>query len=272
LYLGISLFPVFFFHFSFSFFVAVHSGVNHITEVEPGSLLRIDDCALAPLFVTSYIAFNLTFNILVVMILKFGSANIMFMGSTALVPMTNALFACSWIPGHKSLQVTDLVGLAVIMAGICVYRFVRRCPGEAKTPGSGDSDDDRSDNDNDPDAEEDARADRVEAVLKKVALKRSLQRRLRSGTPRKEALYYGLNATTEMLQPLLETRVKQARQRRAALVAVKLPTRNPDTRSPYLSRLGIAPSPRIGASPRFSSDGNGPPRRTPAAPSRGRPK
>jgi len=231
--------------------------VNHITEVAPGSMLKVDDCASAPLLVTLYLAFNLTYNVLIIMILKFGSANIMFMGSTALVPLTNALFACQWIPGHKPLKLTDLMGLIVIMSGICTYRFVRRCPCEA----SGSDDEDDSDDDDDDEEEDLENSKNVHGPDKK--------HRRRQMTPRKEALYYGLNATTEVLQPLLETRVKMARQRRHALRAVKLPVRSSDTRSPYLSRLGIAPSPRIGASPRTLVS-PGPPRRSPAMAPKGR--
>jgi len=232
-------------------------GVNHITVVAPGSMLKVDDCASAPLLVTLYLAFNLVYNVLIIMILKFGSANIMFMGSTALVPLTNALFACQWIPGHKPLKLTDFIGLVVIMSGICTYRFVRRCPCEATADGEDDSDDEMDDDD-----EEDLEdAKNMHGADKK--------HRRRQMTPRKEALYYGLNATTEVLQLLLETRVKIARQRRHALKAVKLPVRSSDTRSPYLSRLGIAPSPRIGASPRTSAS-PGPPRRSPAIAPKGR--
>lgn len=85
-----------------------------------------DKCEMAPLYVSMYILFNVMYNILVIVILKFGSANIMFLGSTALVPLTNALFCLHFIPGHKDMQVTDLLGLLVIMAGISTYRFLGR--------------------------------------------------------------------------------------------------------------------------------------------------
>lgn len=83
-----------------------------------------DKCQTAPLYVSMYILFNVTYNILVIMILKFGSANMMFLGSTALVPLTNALFCLHFIPGHKPMQMTDFLGLIVIMAGITTYRFL----------------------------------------------------------------------------------------------------------------------------------------------------
>jgi drug/metabolite transporter (DMT)-like permease len=96
-----------------------------------------DKCEMAPLYVSMYILFNVMYNILVIVILKFGSANIMFLGSTALVPLTNALFCLHFIPGHKPMQMTDFMGLLVIMAGISTYRFLGR-----STEGGGDDDED----------------------------------------------------------------------------------------------------------------------------------
>jgi hypothetical protein len=61
---------------------------------------------------------------LVVVILKYGSANIMYVGSTALVPLTNAAFSLQWVPGHQPVHPTDILGLVVIMLGIFFYRFV----------------------------------------------------------------------------------------------------------------------------------------------------
>lgn len=46
-----------------------------------------------------------------VMILKYGSANLMFLGSTALVPITNAVFAMSFMPGHKPMKVCKRIVL-----------------------------------------------------------------------------------------------------------------------------------------------------------------
>jgi drug/metabolite transporter (DMT)-like permease len=197
----------------------------------------VDDCGNAPLFVSFYMLFNLSYNVLIILILKHGSANIMFMGSTALVPLTNALFACPFIPGHKPLKTSDFIGLGVIMSGITVYRFVTRLPcafldsGE----GRGDEDDDESDEDTG-----DAEANNNSTAANEKPAR---------AAKRKDGVYFGLNAmAAETIQPLLSTRVILAKARHAR--RTRLPDR--DTRSPYLSRLGIAPSPRVGASPRFS--------------------
>jgi len=84
----------------------------------------VDQCSMAPFYVTGYLIFNIAYNILVVVILKYGSANIMYLGSTALVPLTNFAFSLDWVPGHQPVRPTDLIGLVVIMTGIFLYRFV----------------------------------------------------------------------------------------------------------------------------------------------------
>jgi hypothetical protein len=193
------------------------------------------------------------------MILKYGSANIMFLGSTALVPLTNALFAMQWIPGHQDLKPTDLLGLGVIMGGIVVYRFMKRVPGQkALATACGvqacvdeDSDDDDSDGDDVATVRRKAHETAADAAAKGTpqsaakaqhAASRLKYKKASAARAGKSALYVGLNAIPETIQPLLQTRQKMAKAAR-----YQLPQRSGDTRSPYLSRLGISPSPKFGA-------------------------
>jgi len=99
-------------------------GQSQVLESSAQAAYQPDMCAMASFYVGGYLVFNITYNILVVVILKYGSANIMYLGSTALVPLTNAAFAMPWIPGHKPVHKADVVGLLIIMAGIFLYRFV----------------------------------------------------------------------------------------------------------------------------------------------------
>lgn len=70
-----------------------------------------------------YLGFNLVYNILIVVILKYGSANILWMASTVIVPLSNVAFSLKITPGNKPLNTMDIVGLVIIMAGLLVYRF-----------------------------------------------------------------------------------------------------------------------------------------------------
>ncbi|GMI48002.1 hypothetical protein TrCOL_g637 [Triparma columacea] len=87
------------------------------------SNLMYNDCSMAPFYVSSYLFFNLALNILIVLVLKHGSAAILAMSSTILVPLGNFAFSLDFMPGHKPQRPTDIAGLFVIMAGLMVFRY-----------------------------------------------------------------------------------------------------------------------------------------------------
>lgn len=117
-----------------------------------------NQCHEAPLYVNVFLVFNVCFNILIVYILKFGSANMLFMASTVMVPVSfclllftmfcvlhlkmftkttflidandnhiyqigNLAFALPFMPGSMPLKDSDVAGLLVILFGIVTYRF-----------------------------------------------------------------------------------------------------------------------------------------------------
>jgi len=96
-------------------------GINSITE-SSGSF-RADDCQSAPLYVTLYLFFNVMYNILIIMILKYGSSNILWLAMTIMVPLVNFSFALPFMPQPQPLTVYNDIGLVVIMLGLVVYRF-----------------------------------------------------------------------------------------------------------------------------------------------------
>ncbi|KAL7542049.1 hypothetical protein ACHAXR_012351 [Thalassiosira sp. AJA248-18] len=82
-----------------------------------------DQCHESPLYVNVFLVFNVCFNILIVYILKFGSANVLFMASTVMVPIGNLAFALPFMPGSTPLKDSDIAGLMVILFGLVTYRF-----------------------------------------------------------------------------------------------------------------------------------------------------
>jgi hypothetical protein len=83
-----------------------------------------DDCyPFAPTFVSLYLVFNILYNILVILILKYGSANILWLSFTIMVPLGNVAFTLPFMPEHTTLRSTDIIGLVVIMLGLVLYRF-----------------------------------------------------------------------------------------------------------------------------------------------------
>jgi len=97
-------------------------GINSITTGQ-----QPDNCALVgPLFVTLYLIFNVTYNILIIMILKYGSSNILWLAMTLMVPLGNFAFTLPVKYLSQPLEPSDIVGLIVIMAGLCIYRFWKK--------------------------------------------------------------------------------------------------------------------------------------------------
>jgi drug/metabolite transporter (DMT)-like permease len=96
-------------------------GINTITEAH--GTYQVDECSRGPLFVGIYLFFNVVYNLLIVVVLKHGSANILYMCFTIIVPLSNVAFSLKITPGHKPLQTMDVIGLVVIMGGLVVYRF-----------------------------------------------------------------------------------------------------------------------------------------------------
>ena len=185
-------------------------GINTITN---GNLsgLPADDCANAPLFVTTYLCFNIVFKILIVVILKHGSANIMWMASTVIVPLSNVAFSLKIMPGHKPLNTFDIVGLFVIMSGLVLYRFmgqiiilIQKLTGKQRKE----------------DADE-------ERKVRQIAIR----------AERKQTKYVGLNQM-ESLQSLIDTRVWRAQKQALFRTPQQI-------RGSYLVRLGVPPSPQV---------------------------
>ena len=54
---------------------------------------------------------------------RYGSANILWLAMTVMVPLANFSFALKFMPDRKTLTWEDGVGLAIIMAGLLTYRF-----------------------------------------------------------------------------------------------------------------------------------------------------
>ncbi|KAL3774347.1 hypothetical protein ACHAW5_006512 [Stephanodiscus triporus] len=87
-----------------------------------------DGCHDAPLYANVFLVFNVCFNIIIVYILnRFGSANVLFMASTVMVPIGNLVFSLPFIPGSTPLKDSDIAGLGVILLGLVAYRFGDKC-------------------------------------------------------------------------------------------------------------------------------------------------
>lgn len=93
-------------------------GINSITTGP-----HIDDCSSAPIYVNVYILFNLAYNVLIILLLKYGSSNILYLCITLQVPISNLAFALPFMPNSQPVTWEAGLGLAVIMGGLVIYRF-----------------------------------------------------------------------------------------------------------------------------------------------------
>ena len=64
------------------------------------------------------------YNLLIILILKYGSANVLWLAMTVMVPLGNVAFTLPFVPENAPLRVTDIIGLIVIVTGLGIYRFL----------------------------------------------------------------------------------------------------------------------------------------------------
>ena len=188
-------------------------GVNTITDDYNPYNQPLDNCTNAPLFVNLYLVFNVLYNFLIVVILKYGSANILWLASTMIVPMSNVVFSLKFIPNSEPMGVMDIVGLIVIMFGLIIYRFNNQLS-EFYEYIVGTKIDDN------------------ELILRKSA------KIMTSKLTRKQLPYIGINQI-ESLQTLLDTRIMKGQIQTLLYRSPRVIREN------YLIKLGVSPSPQI---------------------------
>jgi len=99
-------------------------GVSMLTCDADDDSCYSDQCYLyGPLYVNIYIIFNVGYNILIIMILKWGSANLLWLAMTVMVPLGSIAFALPFMPEAQKLTVFVVIGLLVILAGLFGYRM-----------------------------------------------------------------------------------------------------------------------------------------------------
>eukprot|EP01134_Creolimax_fragrantissima_P005161 CFRG5161T1 len=98
-----------------------YMGINTVMVATEG--VTVDDCGIAPFYVNIYLIFNLGYNVLMILILKYGNANLLWLAMALMVPMGSAAFSMPFMPGYKPLGVNGTVGLLVIVFGLAMYRF-----------------------------------------------------------------------------------------------------------------------------------------------------
>jgi len=98
-------------------------GIDPINQVNGLNSSPTSDCSSAFLLVNTYIFFNVIYNVLLILILKYGSANILWLASTVMVPFGNIVFSLPFVPGSQPLTTPTIWSLFLMMLGLILYRF-----------------------------------------------------------------------------------------------------------------------------------------------------
>lgn len=100
-----------------------HSLTAHHAQLRSGDDKKPDDCKAAPLFVNMYICANLFYNVLIILLIKFGSAVLFYICMSILLPLSSFAFAMPFMPDPVALSKFDIMGLVVLLGGLFVFRF-----------------------------------------------------------------------------------------------------------------------------------------------------
>lgn len=103
-------------------------GAKCLVAINP---TKSDHCSNAPWLVALYCVANIGYNILIIILLRVGGANLLWLVLTAIVPLGALTFTLPFIPASNRSQINweIFVGLFVIMAGLVIYRFWDRIAG-----------------------------------------------------------------------------------------------------------------------------------------------
>lgn len=84
----------------------------------------VDDCwPRAPAYVCCYVLANVAYNVLIILTLKVGDANLLWLAMTLLVPLSTVAFSLPFVPDHAPPRPTDAAALVLISGGLALYRF-----------------------------------------------------------------------------------------------------------------------------------------------------
>jgi hypothetical protein len=207
-------------------------GVNSI-EVATDAMV-VDQCDMSPFYVNTYLAFNVVFNVLIIVILKHGSANIMWMASTVIVPLSNVAFSLKFMPNHTTLHWSDWLGLVIIMLGLVIYRFMG--------------------------AIETLWLSITGKITPEELETQERARKLGRQVEKKQVNFVGINQM-EAVETLTDTRISRYQKTNLFRSPAQI-------RSVYLNRLGIPPSPYVTMIPPRNKKGGNRSGESPAIPMR----
>eukprot|EP01095_Lingulamoeba_sp_RSL-Kostka_P004570 TRINITY_DN157_c0_g1_i1.p1 TRINITY_DN157_c0_g1~~TRINITY_DN157_c0_g1_i1.p1 ORF type:complete len:503 (+),score=149.18 TRINITY_DN157_c0_g1_i1:53-1561(+) len=150
-----------------------------------------DQCEDAWMLVCGYLVVNIAYNVVLLMMIKYGSASLFYVASAIILPSADICFTFHWVMGcyAESLSVYDIVGLIVILIGILVYRFLGSESAKSEKKKSDDTDGEYLDSGSDDDDEYEFEEETIPVISFQVGEVHSIRRRKKVSkehTPRTE--------------------------------------------------------------------------------------
>eukprot|EP01129_Flabellula_baltica_P007313 TRINITY_DN2826_c0_g1_i2.p1 TRINITY_DN2826_c0_g1~~TRINITY_DN2826_c0_g1_i2.p1 ORF type:complete len:261 (+),score=34.76 TRINITY_DN2826_c0_g1_i2:79-861(+) len=126
----------------------IRDGFECFIGITPASEIIANRCEVDPYPYFIYIAINLSFNIILLLVLKRASALLSFMAIKAILPFSVILFYIKWpLIGVEAFHYETIGGLVLVLIGLVVYRYTTlskkkfgltcfsfACPKEIKDP------------------------------------------------------------------------------------------------------------------------------------------
>jgi len=79
-----------------------------------------DECSQAALWVHLGMLSSVAYTVSMILVLKYGSASLLYVGLTLVVPMSHLVFS---LYDSSGTQLSDIIGLIVLVAGLLLFRF-----------------------------------------------------------------------------------------------------------------------------------------------------
>jgi len=96
---------------------------QHTAAPIPG-IQQCDDCAGAVYVIIIYLLFNCCYNVFIVLVIKHGSASLMYIVMTLRLPVVQLAFSLKFINNPPDrFPWTSVLGLIVILSGLVAYRW-----------------------------------------------------------------------------------------------------------------------------------------------------
>mmetsp|Transcript_28230 Transcript_28230/g.35448 ORF Transcript_28230/g.35448 Transcript_28230/m.35448 type:complete len:617 (+) Transcript_28230:130-1980(+) len=191
-------------------------GTQPADRIAEEAMVGYYSCSESMILVNLYIFFNVGYNILLILILKYGSANILWLASTVMVPFGNIVFSFKFVPGHQPLTSSNFWSLGLIMGGLVLYRFYGNFVTWLKQ--------------------------RKVTIPKDLQETERQQKEIVHLATHKMKNFVGINQA-EFLEPMVEARIYEEQKAMLYRSTVQI-------RGSFLARLGLPPSPGLTSTPR----------------------